>query len=108
GFASLHAGEKSGECLTHPLLFRGKKLIVNHSGSAVGTLRVELQNAEGTPLPGFSLADCQPVTGDQIASEVTWERKKGTPQSLENLAAQPVRLRLVLQEMGLYSLQFQP
>lgn len=108
GFASLHAGEKRGECLTRPLLFSGKKLVVNHSGSAVGTLRVEIQNTAGAPLPGFSLAECKPVTGDQIASEVLWTNGKNRSQTLENLIGQPVRLRLELQEMDLYSLQFRP
>ena len=43
GFVSLNAPLSGGELLTKPLLFSGKKLSINYSTSALGTVRVELQ-----------------------------------------------------------------
>ena len=56
GLASLHAGYAGGEMVTRPVLFRGKALELNFSTSAVGSVRVEIQEADGTAVPGFSLA----------------------------------------------------
>jgi hypothetical protein len=63
---------------------------------------VEIQDAAGRALPGFSLADCQPVFGDTIQRMVTWQ--KGGDVS--SLAGRTVRLRFVLKDADLYALQF--
>lgn len=76
----------------------------NYSTSAGGSLRVELQDAEGNPLPGFTLADCRNLVGDAIEQQVTWA--KGG--NLAPLAGRTVRLRFVLQEADLFALQFHP
>jgi len=102
GFVSVNAGAKEGEFLTKPLIFSGKKLHLNFSGSAVGRTRVEIQRATGEPIPGFGLADCQPLIGDEIQASVHW---KGSPD-LSYLAGQPVRLRFSLKEADLFSMQF--
>ena len=44
------------------------KLTLNFSTSAAGGVRVELQAPDGQPIPGFALADCQEVFGDEIAA----------------------------------------
>ncbi|MEN3939670.1 hypothetical protein WJU23_00125 [Prosthecobacter sp. SYSU 5D2] len=104
GFASLHAGAEEGECLTKPLIFSGKRLLLNHSGSAVGTIRVEIQDANGVPVSGFTLADCEPVWGDKIQTAVKW--KDGADVSA--LAGKRVRLRFSMKEADVFSLQFRP
>lgn len=98
GFVSVHAtGE--GTLVTKPLTFAGSKLSLNIASQ--GPTRVELQDAGGKPLAGFALDDCAAIVGDQIEHTVAW---KGG--SLSPLAGQPVRLRFVLREADLYSLQF--
>jgi hypothetical protein len=104
GFASVNAGAEEGECLTKPLIFSGKRLLLNHSGSAVGTIRVEIQEANGTPIPGFTLAECEPVWGDKIKTAVQW--KGGSDVS--SLAGKKVRLRFSMKEADVFSLQFRP
>jgi len=102
GFASVHAGADAGEMVTRLLRFTGRTLSVNYSTSAGGGLRLELQDADGRPLPGFSLAECRGLVGDAIEQTVAWV--KGSDVS--SLAGRPVRLRFVMQDADLYSMRF--
>ena len=102
GFASVRAGADMGEMLTHLLRFTGKSLVVNYSTSAGGSVKVELQDANGQPHPGFALADCKSLVGDSIEQSVNWA--KGSDVS--SLVGKPVRLRFAMQEADLFALQF--
>jgi len=104
GFVSLHGSESPGEVLTHPLSFVGKELSLNVAVASGGQLQVEIQSAEGRPLPGFALADCSPITTDAIDHRVKW--KSGADVS--SIVGKPVRLRFVLKNADLYALQFVP
>jgi len=102
GFVSVNAGWKGGELLTRPLRFEGQRLGLNFATSAAGSIRVEIQNADGEPLPGFKLGDCADVFGDAIDRTVEW--KDGSDVS--DLAGRTVRLRFVLKDADLYALKF--
>jgi hypothetical protein len=104
GFASVNAPFDGGEMTTKPFSFSGSRLSLNYATSAAGSIRVEVQNEAGRALPGFSLADCPEIIGDQIERIVTW---RDTPD-LRALAGRPVRLRFSLKDADLYSMQFQP
>ena len=101
GFASVNAPYAGGELVTKPLTFRGGRLVINYSTSAAGSVRVEVQNADGRPVSGFALEDCPEIYGDEIERTVSW---KGG--SLAHLAGETVRLRFVLKDADLYSLRF--
>lgn len=103
GFASVNAGYKTGEFLTKPLTFSGQQLAVNYATSAAGGIHVELQNAAGKAIDGFQLADCKMLYGDTIRQVVSW--KGGADVS--KLAGKPVRLRFVMNEADIYSMQFE-
>ena len=102
GFVSVRGPYEGGQLLTRPLTFAGRKLEVNYSSSAAGSLRVEIQDAAGRPLPGFSLADCPAIIGDEIARVVSW---KSGPD-VGALAGKPVRLRFEVKDADLYSFEF--
>ncbi len=104
GFVSAQAPFRGGEIITKPLKFDGSRLAVNFSTSAAGGLRVELQDVDGKPLPGYSLADCDVQFGDQVDRVVSW---KGSDE-IGSLAGQTVRLRIELKDADLYAFQFQP
>jgi len=104
GFASLRADYHGGEMVTKPLVFAGRGLSLNFATSAAGGIRVELQDASGQPLPGFSLADCQEQIGNELDRVVNW--KGGADVSA--LAGKPVRLRFVLKDADVFALQFTP
>jgi hypothetical protein len=103
GFVSLHAGGKPGELLTRPLKFTGGALSVNFATSAAGGVRVELQLADGTPLPGFRAEDCDELFGDSVDRIVTWRGSSDVGPH----AGKPVRLRLICVDADVYSFQFQ-
>ena len=102
GFVSVRARGQVGELITKPLRFNGARLSVNFSTLSEGSLRIELQNAEGRPIDGFALADCDPQTGDQIDGLVSWKSATDVSQ----LTKTPVRLRLELKDADLYSFRF--
>ncbi len=102
GFVSVNAGAKGGELSTKPLTFSGSKLLLNFSTSAVGGIRIEIQTADGVPVPGFTLDDAIELYGDSIKQAYTW--RSGTDVS--ELAGKPVRLRFVLSDADLYSFRF--
>ena len=99
GFVSLHAPLVGGELVTQPLTFAGHQLILNASTSGAGSVRVEIQDADGHALPGFALADCQEFYGDSLAGTASWKRGS----DLSSLAGRPVRLRFVVRDADLYS-----
>lgn len=102
GFASIRAGYDGGEMITKPLSVEGRGLLLNFETSAAGGIRVEVQDAEGTPLPGFTLDDAVETIGNEIERAVFW--KDGSDVS--SLAGQPIRLRFVLKDAGLYAFRF--
>lgn len=102
GFASVHAGAKPGEFTTHPLTFAGRRLLLNYATSAAGTVQVEIQDTDGQPIRGFSLAESAALFGDELAAVASW---KGGHE-LTTLAGKPVRLRVRMQDADLFALRF--
>jgi hypothetical protein len=102
GFVSLQAKLSGGEFLTKPLFFQGKELAMNLSTGGAGDIRVEVQDAGGTVVPGYSMEDCHEVWGDDLARIVKWEGGS----DVSGLAGHPVRLRFQLADADLYSIQF--
>jgi hypothetical protein len=103
GFVSLQATLDGGEMITKPLTFVGKKLTVNYATSAMGRLRIEIQDDAGNALPGFSLDDADEMFGDNVEQTITW---KGN-SDVSPLAGRAVRLRFQLHDGDLYSFRFQ-
>ena len=60
-----------------------------------------MQEADGTPIAGHTLADCDSIIGDRIDRIVSWQGKS----AMEPFAGRPVRLRFVMKDADLYSLQ---
>ena len=102
GFVSVQAPLAGGEMVTRPLRFEGNRLRLNYSTSGSGGIWVELQDADGKPLEGFSQADADEVFGDQIEGVVTWKGNR----DVASLAGKPVRIRFVLKDADLYAFRF--
>ena len=102
GFVSVQAPLGGGEVLTRPLVFDGRKLVLNFSASAAGSVRVEILSDDAAPIEGFALADCEEILGDELKRTVRWSGSA----DVSRLAGRPVRLRFVLADADLYSFRF--
>jgi hypothetical protein len=102
GFVSLNAPYIGGEMVTKPMKFTGENLYLNYATSAVGNIRIEIQDIAGKPVPGYELANCIEIYGDELKRKVVWKDKS----NLEEFAGKPIRLLIALQDADLYSIQF--
>jgi hypothetical protein len=89
--------------LSKPFRFTGKALHLNLSTGVAGSVAVEIQDAKGKPLPGYTLADCQAISYDDIDRVIAW--KGGS--DVAALAGKPVRLRWVLRDADVFSFRFE-
>lgn len=102
GFVSVDAGYRGGEFTTPPIKFDGHRLELNVDGSAGGWLQVEIRSADGKPLPGFQLDQCDTIRGNSPRKTVTWQGNS----EIAKLAGKPVRLRFVMRSIKLFAFQF--
>ena len=91
-----------GEFTTHPLVFSGRLLELNYRTSGAGTILVELQDANGKPLPGFTIEDSAEIIGDRIDGVVSWNEHS----DLIKLAGRPIRMRIKLRAADLFAFRF--
>jgi hypothetical protein len=115
GFVSYDAAEPTGTLLTKPLQFEaGRRLHVNADASS-GHVRVEVLPASeredapigfppwrlvyGGPVPGYTLDDAVPVSGDHLDAVVSW--KGGSDFS--RFAGEWIALRFSMENASLYS-----
>lgn len=84
GYVSVEArGWAPGLLTTHR--FRqetGGEATVNADASA-GELRYELLEDDGTPIPGFTAADCDPIRCDSLEQPLSWQGRTRWPGVLE-------------------------
>jgi hypothetical protein len=102
GFVSADADHEGGWLRTPPIVFKGRTLRLNIDTGSFGTALVELQDADGEPIPGFALEDCEEVGGNFIDQAVYW----GGKADVSALAGRPVRLHIRLKRAKLYAFQF--
>lgn len=112
GFVSLRAGRREGYLTTRPFSWPGGILQMNHRllggnlwrytdlNASDGWVRLELLDADGNVIPGYSRDESDPLYRDAIAGEPTWS---GKPQDLDAMIGKTVRLRFCLRSAELYS-----
>ena len=98
GMVSLEAGEEEAVLETVPLAPGVRRLEVNADASR-GRLVVEVLDAEGRPLPGYTAADCVPLVADRIHHPVRWTNHEQIPE------ATGLRLRVHLRRAEVFSLR---
>jgi hypothetical protein len=102
GFVSASSGNAGGSLVTKPIVFSGNSLRINFETSANGSVQIELQDLDGSPLPGLSLNDCPSLFGNNPAHPVKWN----SDAKLAQYAGRPVRLKVQLRDADLFALQF--
>ena len=102
GFSSIVAPFSGGELLTNVFTLPGGSLEINYATSSAGEIVIEIQDADGKTIPGFSLLDSQVIIGNEIKRTVQWNGS----EDLSSIAMKPVRLRIQMKDANLYSLKF--
>ncbi|MBI1318802.1 MAG: hypothetical protein GC168_07610 [Candidatus Hydrogenedens sp.] len=102
GFVSVWAPYAGGEMLTKPLVFSGNSLHLNFATSAAGDVRVQIESAEGEPLPGYAFEDCTEIIGNNLDHAVEWNGST----DVSSLAGQAIRLHFQMKDAELYAIQF--
>jgi hypothetical protein len=83
--------------------FRGVQLVLNVNTGALGEVQVEIQDENGSPIPGFSLAESDIIhSTNQVSRPVSWTGST----AVDKLAGKPVRLHFVLRNADIYAFQF--
>ena len=71
-FAGLRPLEKIAQVTLRPRSLSGVKDITINAAAKGGVVRVELLNAQGYRIPGFTKADAVPITEDGLRHPVSW------------------------------------
>lgn len=97
GFVALVAGDSAAELFTCAFQLPGPRLFVNADAGKDGWIRMEVAEADGTPVEGLSFEDCEPFSGDSLAGELRWRSGAALP------LVRPIRLRLRAVNTRLFS-----
>ena len=97
GFVSVRAGYAGGYFTTPPLVCGGNELELNYATSAVGSVRVEVQD-----LAGNTLGRSDERYGDEIEGVLRWDGDFDPGL----LREEPVRLQFMLKDADLYAFKF--
>jgi hypothetical protein len=90
--------DAAAEGRVETVLFRpaGNRLRVNADASA-GSLAVEVLDAQGQAIPGYTAANCQTLTADRLDHAVCWHDRAALPGD------RPIRLRFHLRHASLFA-----
>lgn len=102
GYQSVDADYRGGEVITQPLRFSGSRLEVNLDTSGGGVAWVDLLDAGGQPIEGYSGEDAAPLWGNDVHLPVRW-RHGGDVSALQG---RPLRVRFRMRDCRLYAFQF--
>ncbi|MCC7499530.1 MAG: hypothetical protein IT160_18260 [Bryobacterales bacterium] len=102
GFVSADFDYAGGSLITPPVRFAGSRLELNIDTGGGGVGRVELFHADGSPLPGFTLADADQISTNNVRAVASWRGNK----DISALAGKPVRLHFKMRAAKLYAFQF--
>ena len=90
GFASL---DGQGFVLTRRMKYKGDCLFANVNGA----VRVEVLDESGHVIPGYSMNDCNPFSGDRTKAMITWKDNDRLP------ALKEIKLKFNLDSGSIYS-----
>ena len=101
GFVSMQAGTEEGHFITDAVTVNGNYLFVNVDvHRKKGKLLVEVLDAKGTPIPGFTKKDCSILRRmDSTKQLIVWKNKT----DLSELSGKNISLKFYLTDGDLYS-----
>lgn len=90
--------EHIGQVTLKPLELKGVRSVLVNADAGAGEVRVELLNADGYRMPGFTRDDALPLRGDFLRQPARWKQSQ-----LDQLPPGQYSLRLHLQRATVYA-----
>ena len=104
-YVGLTAGEEDGQITTHLLALThldgrhaDRGVLEVNAQAEGGSVAVELLDANGKVIPGFSRKECIAVTGDQLNHLIRWKNQP----TLFPVIGEPVKMRFYLKNATIY------
>lgn len=98
-FAGLRPLEKIAQITLRPRPLKDVQAISLNADASAGAVRVELLDAQGCRLPGFTRADAVPLTHDGLRQRVNWQTA-----TLTTLPPQDITVRIHLENAEVFAL----
>jgi hypothetical protein len=102
GRLSALIAQETGQFSTPKLTFEAAQLSLNLRTRHSGQVLVELRDDKGTPVPGRTFAEADPIAGDDLDRRVTWRGDA----NISACAGQPVSLGFRLRAAELFAFEF--
>ena len=96
-FVAWEAGDEPGMLRTLPVTLDCERMSLNVDAED-GEVEAQILDENGKPIPGFTLADCQPIRTDSLAAPVKWQGRL-----LRELAGVPIHLEFHLRNAQLFA-----
>lgn len=84
---------------------QGVVVRVNHLTSVVGFVVIEVQDTNGFAIPGFAMADADPLKANSIDSVASWQG--GQMASLSGLAGKEIVFKVGLADAKLFAIKLE-
>ncbi|MEA2711382.1 MAG: hypothetical protein QOF78_3983 [Phycisphaerales bacterium] len=97
-YVAREAGDESGTIMTPSIVLGGHELTINADAADGGEIRVQVLDAGGKAIEGFTFADAEPITRDGLGVPVKWKRE------LKQIARRPVRLAFQMKHARLFAI----
>lgn len=98
-FAGLRPIEQIGQITLRPQSLLGALGLSLNANASSGTIRIELLNASGYRIPGFTKSDAVPISADGLRQRVTWKNS-----DVAKLPADDVMIRIHLDNAEVFAL----
>jgi hypothetical protein len=103
GFVSLTTGQEEGAGRTVPIPVTGDRLVLNVDTGGLGEMRVGLTDADGRPLPGYTVENSKPMSANSVSATAAWTGHS----DVAKLRGRQVRVEFRSRRSRLYAFWFE-
>ena len=102
GFCSFKTRGKDGLLRTKSIIPQSGEMSLNVRTNKHTALRVQLLDGEtGEPIPGYTLEEAVPITGDQLFVKPVWKNRK----EIAELVGRPIRVEIMMREAEIFAIR---